>query len=160
MANWFRQACFPIRLLGIAMSLGRKLSRYNSSDSHESDHRDQMPSDLSKCKSRIMYIEDKSGGLVGAARIGRVYFSKTGKSLYYNGKTFRSLKGAGFKANYFETQTLNHYWISGPRRDQDDRLYGGFDGVEIDDDVRLEYQQTCTAQPGGKPAGDSRPSVS
>jgi hypothetical protein len=45
-----------------------------------------------------MYIEDKSGQLVGPARIGRVTFSKTGKSIYYKGKAFRSLKGAGFKA--------------------------------------------------------------
>jgi hypothetical protein len=45
-----------------------------------------------------MYVENKSGqpagqsGVRGPARIGRVKFSKTGKSLYYNGKTFRSLK--------------------------------------------------------------------
>jgi hypothetical protein len=28
-------------------------------------------------KSRIMYIEDKGGGLIGPARIGRVTFSKS-----------------------------------------------------------------------------------
>jgi hypothetical protein len=45
-----------------------------------------------------MYIESKAEGLSGAARIGRVSFSKTGRTIYYDGKTVRSLKGAGFKA--------------------------------------------------------------
>lgn len=50
-------------------------------------------------KSRIMYIESKAEGLTGAARIGRVRFSKTGATLYYAGKSFQSLKGDGFKSN-------------------------------------------------------------
>ncbi|MEM6696417.1 MAG: 1-deoxy-D-xylulose-5-phosphate synthase, partial [Pseudomonadota bacterium] len=72
-----------------------------------------------------MYIESKADGLEGPAVIGRVYFSKSGKTLYYKGLKFQSLKGAGFKANYFETESGDHYWISGPRKDQNDRLYGG-----------------------------------
>ncbi len=62
-------------------------------------------------RSRIMYLEDKSESLNGPARIGRVYFSKTGKSLTYRGQTFQSLKGSGFKANYFDIETGDHYWI-------------------------------------------------
>ncbi len=49
---------------------------------------------------RIMYIECKAGNLTGTSRIGRVTFSKTGRTLYYGGLTFQSLKGAGFKSNY------------------------------------------------------------
>jgi len=49
-----------------------------------------------------MYIESKAAGLVGPARIGRVTYSKTGKTLYHKGKAFQSLKGNGFKANYFD----------------------------------------------------------
>lgn len=90
-------------------------------------------------KPRIVYIERKSGGLTGAARIGRVTFSKTGKTLYYGGQKFQSLKGSGFKANYFDLDTGEHYWISGPRRDGTDRLYGERSPVEIDEDVREEY---------------------
>jgi hypothetical protein len=86
-----------------------------------------------------MYIEDKSSGLIGPGRIGRVYFSKTGKTLDYRGMRFQSLKGQGFKANYFETESGNEFWISGPRKDQNDRLYGGNKGVVIDNDVRKEY---------------------
>lgn len=91
-------------------------------------------------KSRIMYIEDKSGGLNGPARIGRVTFSKTGRSLTYAGRTFQSLEGGGFKANHFDVETGDHFWISGPRRDGADRLYPGSGGpVEIDPDVAEEY---------------------
>lgn len=90
-------------------------------------------------KSRIMYVEQKSGQLSGPARIGRVSFSKTGKTIYYRGRTFQSLKGRGFKANYFDIDTGDEYWISGPHKDGADRLYGGTSPVEIDDDVRIEY---------------------
>jgi hypothetical protein len=89
-------------------------------------------------QSRIMYIEAKSEGLEGPARIGRVTFSKTGRTLYYRGQSFRSLKGDGFKSNYYEIESGEHYWISGPRRDGADRLYGA-QPVAIDEDARLEY---------------------
>jgi hypothetical protein len=45
-----------------------------------------------------MYIESKADGLSGPARIGRVSFSKTGRTLYYGGKEFRSLEGMGVHA--------------------------------------------------------------
>ena len=67
----------------------------------DGDHEDDLPNEFRLSRSKIMYIEDKSEGLEGAARIGRVYFSKTGKTLYYRGMKFQSLKGSGFKANYF-----------------------------------------------------------
>ena len=90
-------------------------------------------------KSRIMYIESKSEGLVGPAHIGRVTFSKTGASLYYRDKTFQSLKGYGFKANYFEVESGDYYWISGPKKNGEDRLYPSSIPVEVDEDVQHEY---------------------
>ena len=84
-----------------------------------------------------MYIEYKGDGIVGAARIGRVTFSKTGRSLSYGGKEFASLAGAGFKANYFDVETREHYWISGCKKDGTDALYST--QVEIDENVREEY---------------------
>ena len=55
-------------------------------------------------RARIMYIEDKSGGLVGPCRVGRVAFSKTGSTLRYDGRSFQSLKGYGFKANFIDIE--------------------------------------------------------
>ena len=65
-------------------------------------------------------------------------FSKAGKPLYYKDQSFRSLKGS-YKRNYFDVESGEHYWISGPRKDGADRLYGERVPVEIDDDVREEY---------------------
>jgi hypothetical protein len=98
-------------------------------------------------KSRIMYIESKAEGLSGSARIGRVSFSKSGKSVYYRGRRFETLAGRGFKANYFEVESGDHYWISGCKRDGTDRLYGERVPVEIDDDVRVEYWSAIREQP-------------
>lgn len=97
-----------------------------------------------------MYIEDKSEGLSGPARIGRVTFSKSGKSIYYGGMQFRSLKGAGFKSNFYEMDSGKHYWISGPRKDGCDRLYGEKVSVEIDEDVREEYWTEIRQKPSSK----------
>ncbi len=94
-----------------------------------------------------MYIENKAGGLTGSARIGRVSFSKTGCTLYYGGLTFQSLKGAGFKSNYYCVETGEDYWISGPKRRGGDALYGGNTPIEIDEDVREEYWRNIRSQP-------------
>ncbi|HSH60635.1 MAG TPA: hypothetical protein VK988_13545 [Acidimicrobiales bacterium] len=98
-------------------------------------------------RQRIMYIESKAGGLTGPARIGRVTFSKTGRTVYYRRRSFRSLKGSGFKANYYDVESGEAYWISGPKKDGSDRLYGERVPVEIDDDVREEYWRTVRGQP-------------
>ena len=96
---------------------------------------------------RIMYIENKSASLNGPARIGRVAFSKTGKSISYGGRTFQSLKGSGFKANYFDIDTGERFWISGPRKDGNDRLYAESSLlVEIDSDVAEEYWRDIRGQ--------------
>jgi hypothetical protein len=96
---------------------------------------------------RIMCIECKAGGLTGAARIGRVTFSQTGRTLYYRGQKFQSLKGAGFKSNYYDVETGEDYWISGPKRNGGDALYGGSTPIEIDEDVREEYWRDIRRQP-------------
>lgn len=90
-------------------------------------------------RTRIMYIEYKGEGLVGPARIGRVTYSKTGSTLYYKDQSFQSLKGSGFKSNYFDAATGERYWISGPRKDGGDALYATNIPTEIDEDVREEY---------------------
>lgn len=95
-----------------------------------------------------MYIECKADGLSGPARIGRVTFSKSGSSVYYRGQRFESLKGAGFKANFVRVDTRAQYWITGPKRDGSDRLYGERVPIEIDEDVREEYWTDIRNEPG------------
>ena len=69
-----------------------------------------------------MFIELKEDGVSGPARIGRVTFSQSGKSVYYRGRMLQKLKG-GFKANYFDAETRQQYWISGCKQKGGDRLY-------------------------------------
>src|SRR5688572_13371258 len=90
-------------------------------------------------KTRVMYIESKAGGLTGPGRIGRVRFSKTGATLYYGGRSFQSLKGSRFKSNYYDVETGEPYWISGPKRNGGDQLYATNIAVEVDEDVHEEY---------------------
>jgi len=86
-------------------------------------------------QSRIMYIEYKAGQITGPARIGRVTFSRSGRSLYYRSRCFHRFRG--YKANYFDVQTGEEYWISGCKKSGGDRLYAG--SIHIDEDVRQEY---------------------
>ncbi len=86
-----------------------------------------------------MYIESKADGLTGPARIGRVSFSKTNKTIYYKDQTFHRLPQCGFKSNYYDAETEDDYWISGPKKNGQDRLYGERTPIEIDEDVREEY---------------------
>jgi len=113
-----------------------------------------------------MYIEYKGGGyendqfgnqristaagLHGSAWIGRVTFSRSGATLHYRDQSFQSLKGSGFKANFYDVKTGEQYWISGPRRDGADRLYKSDWPVEIDEDVREEYWTLIRKKPEWK----------
>lgn len=91
-------------------------------------------------KTRIMYIELKSGyGDSGPARIGRVSFSASTRTIYYRGKEFRRLKGGGISGNYRDVATGEEYWISGVKKNRKDRHWAGSGVVEIDDDVRQDY---------------------
>jgi hypothetical protein len=113
-------------------------------------------------QTRIMYIENKGGGyveqwgqqvpsggeLTGPGRIGRATFSKTGKTIYYGGKTFNRWNGD--KANYVCEETGESYWISGPKRRGGDSLYATNIATEIDADVREEYWTEIRNQPERK----------
>ena len=103
---------------------------------------------MSNHRSQIMYVEDKSAGLNGPAWIGRVVFSKSVASLTYRGRTCQRLGGRGFKANFFDVETGDHFWISGPRRDGKDRLYPQSSmPVQIDGDVAEAYWTSIRQQP-------------
>ncbi len=96
-----------------------------------------------------MWIEHKTGdGLAGPARIGWVKVSEKGKRLDYGSKRFRTLSGQGFKANYFDIDTRDEYWISGCRKDGRDALYNTT--VEIDEDALEEYWVNIRKQPENK----------
>ena len=99
-------------------------------------------------KFRIMYLEDKSKGLNGPARIGRVRLSKTGETLYYAGRTFEALRNSGLKANFRDVETGQPFWIAKARKDGGDRMYkGAGDPPVIDDEVAEEYWREVRGVP-------------
>ena len=73
-------------------------------------------------REELKYIELKSGySDNGPAWIGFVSFSKSGKTIYFNGKGFQSLNGTGIQGNYFDLETGDEYWISGVKNNMSDR---------------------------------------
>ena len=99
-------------------------------------------------ESRIMYIERKAGDVTGTARIGRVNFSKTGRTMYYDEKEFVKVKD-GFKHNCIELSTNEEYWISGCKKDGKDALYAA-KPTPIDQDIRGEYWTSIRNKSGLK----------
>lgn len=71
-------------------------------------------------------------------------------------KTFKSLNGRGFKANYYHVETNQGYWISGCKKDGTDALYPNT--VEIDEDVSEEYWTSICGKP--RLVNSKRPQVS
>jgi hypothetical protein len=94
---------------------------------------------------RIMYVENKRGGLDGDGRIGWVELSRTGRTFHYQGRHLLKTK-SGYKYNCIDEETGERYWVSGPHRDGADKLYGGV--VQIDEDARVEYWTQIREQPG------------
>jgi len=100
---------------------------------------------------RIMYIENKSAqppgrrGVSGVARIGWVVFSNSLQSVYYDGKRFQR-DDSGYKWKHLDVESGERYWISGPRRDGEDGLYG-YRATPIDKDAREQYWTSIRRQP-------------
>ena len=73
------------------------------------------------------------------ARIGRVKFSKTGRTLYYDGRVL-----PGGQPWYSDTETGESFWIHpAPRRFK----YPSSIPAEIDEDVRVEFWTTIRDEP-------------
>jgi hypothetical protein len=94
-------------------------------------------------KPQIMYIARIDSGpetRIQWARIARVKFSKTGRTLYYDG---RVLRGHG-QPWYEDTETRESFWIHpAPRRFK----YPSSIPAEIDEDVRVEFWTTIREEP-------------
>jgi hypothetical protein len=104
-----------------------------------------------------MYIELKShgGGHTdgGPAWIGRVCFNRTGKTLSFRNHRLQKAKSSGRASDYnhIDVDTGDCYWVSGPKKNGEDRYpWARRIPVEIDDDVREEYWTNIRKQPERK----------
>jgi hypothetical protein len=90
-------------------------------------------------KTQIMYVELKSGfGDSGPAWISRVRFTKSGRGVYFKDKLL--LRGSGLSGNFFDEETGEEYWVSGIKKNRQDRHWAGSGAVEVDEDIRSEYE--------------------
>ena len=73
-----------------------------------------------KCSEKIRAFPVSSG--CGTHRPGD--FLKYGQNHLLQCKSFQSLNGTGFKANFYDIESGEEYWISGPKKNGADGLYG------------------------------------
>lgn len=96
---------------------------------------------MKRTKQNIFYIELKSGySDNGPAWIGRVRISKTGQTVYFNNKGFQ--KNKGVSGNYIDVETGEEYWISGIKKNGENRHWAGKGKVMIDRKIIDEYLAT------------------
>ncbi|MHC4117732.1 MAG: hypothetical protein ACYSWO_09525 [Planctomycetota bacterium] len=87
---------------------------------------------------KLYYIELKSDhGDSGPAWISRVKWSKSGRTLYFNGRALK--RGNGVSGNFFCLETGAEFWVSGVRKNGQDRHWAGGGPVMVDSRVVEEY---------------------
>jgi len=87
-----------------------------------------------------MYVENKSGDIDGVeARIGWVTFSKTGRTIYYRGRTLA--KANVIAGNFLDIDSGDEYWVSGVKKRGSNVHWAESVAVHIDEDAQEEYQK-------------------
>jgi hypothetical protein len=93
-------------------------------------------------RTEIKYLELKNGfSDNGPAWIGLVSFSKSGKTIYFDGKAFQSLNGIGISGNYFDMESGDEYWISGVKKEMSDRHKFGGGKIFVEKRILSDYLQ-------------------
>ena len=88
----------------------------------------------------LKYIEQKSGHSDdGPAWIGRVKVSKSGRTVYFNGRAFKRAGGGLVSGNHVDAETGEEYWISGIKKDGRDRHWAGSGKITIEAAAVAEY---------------------
>lgn len=99
---------------------------------------------------RLRSIELKSGHSDnGPAWIAFVTESKSGRSLYFNGQGLMKLKGqrrGESGGNYIDMESSEEFWVSGVKKNGQDRHWAGSGKVLIDAAAVPEYLATINAK--------------
>jgi hypothetical protein len=98
----------------------------------------------------LRYIELKSGHSDdGPAWIAYVEQSKTGRTLYVNGRGLMKLKGQRRGAsggNYVDMETGESFWVSGVKKNRQDRHWAGSGKILVEAAAVEEYLKTIQAK--------------
>jgi hypothetical protein len=102
--------------------------------------------DQSADRTMLKYIELKTGySDNGPAWIARVTVSKSGRTIYFNGRALARSAGRGLAGNHFDVETREEYWISGVKKNGRDRHWAGGGVVLIERAAVEEYLKLIDA---------------
>jgi hypothetical protein len=94
----------------------------------------------------LMYIELKSGySDNGPAWIARVEHSRSGRTVYFNGKALARTVGPCIDGNHVDIETGKEYWVSGVKKKGDDRHWAGSGRIMIEASAVAEYLRLTSA---------------
>ena len=86
----------------------------------------------------IKYIELKTGyNDDGPAWIGKVKISRSGNTIYFNDHAFQKHKG--ISGNFIDIESGDEYWISGVKKNGEDRHWAGKGKIIIDSKIIPEF---------------------
>jgi hypothetical protein len=98
----------------------------------------------------LRYVELKSGHSDnGPAWIGYVTSSKTGRTLYFNGRGLMKLKGqrrGESGGNYVDMESGEAFWVSGVKKNAEDRHWAGSGKVLIEAAAVADYLKAIGAK--------------
>ncbi len=93
-----------------------------------------------------MFVQLKTGYDLdrGPAWISVVSFNGSWKSARWHGRTLRRWRGS--EANFFDVETDEEFWVSGPHRDRRDTRFSSVVPT-VDDDARPAYEAFLASAP-------------
>jgi len=75
---------------------------------------------------QLRYIEKCTGAdHDGPAWIAYVLTSRSGRTIYFDGRALRAARGVGGSASHFDLETGEAYWVSGVKQDGSNRHRAG-----------------------------------
>jgi hypothetical protein len=90
--------------------------------------------------SMLRYIELKSGFKGnGPAWVGRITLSRSKTTVYFNGRALKRIKGGGVSSNYADIESGESFWVSGIKKNGEDRHWAGSGRVLIEAAAVQEY---------------------
>ena len=111
----------------------------------------------------LRYIELKSGHSDnGPAWIGYVTSSKTGRTLYFNGRGLMKLKGqrrGDSGGNYVDMETGESFWVSGVKKNGEDRHWAGSGKVLVEAAAVRDYLEAIQAKTLNTPRCEATNSI-
>jgi len=90
----------------------------------------------------LKYIEQKTGNADnGPAWIVRVKVSKSGRTVYFNGRALKRIDGGGIAGNHSDLESGDEYWVSGIKKRGVNRHWEGSGVIMIEASAVPEYLQ-------------------